>query len=126
MHGLIVGPTPNPPCRLFIITRLSRNDFPVLYLPATAIIPTLQVIVLRKQLASGVTKYFSKWFRVSLLTLLLVILNHVYWLALLDQILNTEGKVGRIVHEMACGMYLVLIQATVRLGTTLDLLQLCH
>ena len=41
VHGLIVGPTPKPFyfCYSSII-RLSRNDLPVLYIPATAMTPT--------------------------------------------------------------------------------------
>ena len=43
MHGLIVGPTPNPDLFSVIFKRilLRRKLFPVLYLPETAIIPTL-------------------------------------------------------------------------------------
>ena len=43
VHGLIVGPTPNPDLSPVIFKRIlfKRKLFPVLYLPETAIIPTL-------------------------------------------------------------------------------------
>jgi hypothetical protein len=42
------------------ITRLSKNDFPVRYFPATAITPTFVVIDYRKVFASSDTRYCSK------------------------------------------------------------------
>jgi len=41
VHGLIVGPTPNPyfSPNLFSKIRFSKKLFPVLYFPATATIP---------------------------------------------------------------------------------------
>lgn len=47
VHGLMVGPTPNPSFFLLRITLLSKNDFPVLYFPATAITPTFSLILLK-------------------------------------------------------------------------------
>ena len=55
VHGLIVGPTPNPQFLRLIMTLLSRNDFPVLYLPATEITPTRSFIWLRNSFASSDT-----------------------------------------------------------------------
>jgi len=42
VHGLIVGPTPNPDLSPVLFKRIlfKRKLFPVLYFPATAIIPT--------------------------------------------------------------------------------------
>lgn len=59
VHGFIVGPTPNPPYLVLMSTRFSKNDFPVRYLPATAITPTWVLIWDRKHYASLVTRYFS-------------------------------------------------------------------
>ena len=47
MQGLIVGPTPNPSYIFERITLLRRKLFPVLYFPATPIIPSLPLIDLR-------------------------------------------------------------------------------
>lgn len=55
----MVGPTPNPESFLFRMTLLSKNDFPVRYLPATAITPTFVFIDLKKVFASSDTAYFS-------------------------------------------------------------------
>ena len=54
VHGLIVGPTPNPLSSvLFRIMRLRRKDFPVLYLPATAMTPILSLMLLNSSAASA-------------------------------------------------------------------------
>jgi hypothetical protein len=52
VHGLIVGPTPNPEERLRSIL-LRRYDFPVLYIPATATIPIDPWIDERNSIASS-------------------------------------------------------------------------
>ena len=53
MQGLIVGPTPNPDLSLlFKMILLSKNDFPVLYFPATAIIPIFSFIPESNSIAS--------------------------------------------------------------------------
>jgi len=59
VHGLIVGPTPKPSFFLFRITRFSKNDFPVLYFPATAITATGSSMLFKKILASSLTQYLS-------------------------------------------------------------------
>jgi len=59
VHGLIVGPTPKPSFFLFKITRFSKNDFPVLYFPVTAITATGSYIFFKKILASSLTQYLS-------------------------------------------------------------------
>lgn len=48
VQGLIVGPTPNPSYIFERITLFRRKLFPVLYFPATPIIPNLPLIDLRK------------------------------------------------------------------------------
>lgn len=53
VQGLIVGPTPNPDLSLlFKMILLSKNDFPVLYFPATAIIPIFSFIPESNSIAS--------------------------------------------------------------------------
>src|SRR5947209_882748 len=56
VHGLIVGPTPNP-FASFLLSKilLRRKDLPVLYLPATAIIPIFSLMPPNKAIASGLT-----------------------------------------------------------------------
>ena len=53
VQGLIVGPTPNPSLSFLLrMILLSRKDFPVLYLPATAIIPIFSFTPESKSIAS--------------------------------------------------------------------------
>lgn len=56
VHGLIVGPTPKPwLADLPKMILLRRKDFPVLYFPATAMIPILSFKFFNKLIASGLT-----------------------------------------------------------------------
>jgi len=48
----MVGPTPNPPCRLSSIL-FNKYDFPVLYIPATEIMPNGPESYFRKSQASS-------------------------------------------------------------------------
>lgn len=56
VQGLTVGPTPKP-LLLFNSIRLSRYDFPVLYIPATEITPIGPCILLMKALPSSLSMY---------------------------------------------------------------------
>jgi len=51
VQGLMLGPTPNPE-DLSSNTLFRRYDFPVLYIPATEIIPMFPLMELRKSIAS--------------------------------------------------------------------------
>jgi len=57
VHGFIVGPTPNP-FYSFLSSNIlfKRNDFPVLYFPATAIIPTFSLTLFKSCYASSLTE----------------------------------------------------------------------
>jgi hypothetical protein len=56
VQGLIVGPTPKPSLAdLPKMILLRRKDFPVLYFPATAMIPILSFKFFNKSTASGLT-----------------------------------------------------------------------
>ena len=56
VQGLIVGPTPKPWCSdLPKMILFNKKDLPVLYLPATAMIPIFSFKFLNISIASGLT-----------------------------------------------------------------------
>ena len=80
VQGLIVGPTPNPSIS-FLFRRIlfRRNDFPVLYFPATAIIPIFSFIFPSNWIASGLTwNPISKTLKIKNSTFFLVECYQIY------------------------------------------------
>lgn len=56
VHGLMVGPTPNPLLSVLLsIILFSKNDLPVRYLPATAMTPIFSFTFLSNSTASSLT-----------------------------------------------------------------------